>query len=41
MLAAPSNNHTTFLRAEGEPVRNLMGYTAADKARPGYRYINP
>ena len=40
-VCGPSNNHTAFLRAEGEPVRNLMGYTAADKARPGYHYINP
>ena len=41
MLAAPSNNHTTFLRAEGEPVRNLMGHTAADKQKFGQRAINP
>ena len=40
-VCGASNNHTTFLRAEGEPIRNLMGYTAADKARPGYHYINP
>lgn len=41
ILCEASNNHTSFLRAKGEPVRNLMGYTAADKARPGYHYINP
>lgn len=40
-LCGASNNHTTFVRAEDEPVRNLMGYTAADRARPGYHYINP
>jgi len=40
-LSDASNSHTNFLRADDAPVRNLMGHTAADKARVGYRYWNP
>ena len=40
-LLAASNSTTNFLRKESDPVRNFMGSTAADRARPGYAWFNP